>query len=211
MPTLETPQGNLYYTYHVVENSAFPPLILVHGAGGDHLIWPAELRRFPQASVYALDLPAHGRSDGQAQNTILGYAESVYQFWHALKLPPAVIIGHSMGGAIAQTIALNFSEMIIGLVLIGTGPYLTVNPKILDAARNDLNALASMITRWQWGPAASEQLRQLGDQQLRTGNPDVVYADYVACSTFDVSTQLSQITIPTLVVGGTADKMTPLA
>ena len=39
-------------------------LVLVHGAGGSHLDWPAPLRRLREANVYALDLPGHGRSEG---------------------------------------------------------------------------------------------------------------------------------------------------
>ena len=42
-------------------------LVLIHGAGGSHLVWPAELRRLGGVTVYALDLPAHGKSDGQGR------------------------------------------------------------------------------------------------------------------------------------------------
>lgn len=210
MSTIETPSGTLYYTQHLVEDSPYPPLILVHGAGGDHLAWPAELRRLPFANVYCLDLPNHGRSGGEAQNTILGYAEAVQQFWAAMNLSPAIVVGHSMGGAITQTLALAMQTMVAGIVLIGTGPRLAVNSNILDAALNDLDGLAKMITRWQWGPSASEDLKQLGADQLRNGDGAVIYADYVACNGFDARAELGQIAVPTLIVAGTADKMTPI-
>ncbi len=211
MPSIETPSGLLYYTAQNVENSPYPPLILVHGAGDDHRTWPSELCCLPAANIYCLDLPAHGQSDGAAQNTIFGYAESVAQFGVALALPPAIIVGHSMGGAIAQALALEFAERVIGLVLIGTGPQLKVNAKILDAAINDLDALAKLITRWQWGPLASDDMREASAEQLRSGDRHVLYSDYVACNAFDVVGQLGQIGVPTLIIGGTSDKMTPLA
>lgn len=210
MSTIETSLGTLYFTQHLVESTPYPPLILVHGAGGDHLIWPAELRRLPHVNVYCLDLPQHGRSGGEAQNTIIGYAEYVYQFWAALNLPPAIVAGHSMGGAITQTVALEKPSMTAGIVLIGTGPRLGVNAKILDAALNDKDTLITMINRWQWGPAASTHLRDLGETQLRAADGQIIYGDYVACNAFDVTARLAEIGVPTLVIGGTADKMTPL-
>lgn len=210
MSTIETSLGTLYYTQHLVENSHYPPMILVHGAGCDHLIWPAELRRLPHVNVYCLDLPQHGRSGGQAQNTIIGYAEYVYQFWMALQLSPAIVVGHSMGGAITQTVALEKPAMTVGMVLIGTGPRLGVNAKILDAALNDKDALIGMINRWQWGPSASEKMRELGEIQLREADGRIIYGDYLACNQFDVTARLAEIGVPTLVVSGTADKMTPL-
>ncbi|MCA9959366.1 MAG: alpha/beta fold hydrolase, partial [Anaerolineales bacterium] len=51
-----------------------PALLLVHGAGGTHLDWPAELRRLPNTAVYTLDLPGHGRSALPGYDTVTAYA-----------------------------------------------------------------------------------------------------------------------------------------
>lgn len=211
MSTIETPIGTLYYTQHVIEHSQHSPVVLVHGAGGDHLVWPADLRRLPHTSVYCLDLPAHGRSEGDAQDTIIGYAEAVQHFISTMGIAPAIVIGHSMGGAITQTLALHMPDMVAGIVLIGTGPRLPVHPNILDAALNDKPALIKMINKWQWGPQVTDDMRALGEKQLQDSAGQVIFADFTACNAFDVSARLGEIHVPTLIIGGTADKMTPLA
>ncbi len=60
MPKIATASHELFYTHNGV--AAEVHLLLVHGAADTHLGWPAELRRLAGVSVYALDLPGHGRS-----------------------------------------------------------------------------------------------------------------------------------------------------
>ena len=72
-------------------------LLLIHGAGGSHLSWPAVLRRLPQTAVYTLDLAGHGRSDPPSYTSIEAYAQDVADFIEALGMKQAVILGHSMG------------------------------------------------------------------------------------------------------------------
>jgi len=57
--------SDLYY--HVYHEDNILPVVLIHGAGGNHLYWPSEIRRLPGFRVFALDLPAHGKSGGRAQ------------------------------------------------------------------------------------------------------------------------------------------------
>ncbi len=83
-----------------------PALVLIHGAGGTHLHWPAELRMLDSTAVYALDLPAHGKSAPPGRTSIEEYADDIAAFVEALGLEHVVLVGHSMGGAIAQTIGL---------------------------------------------------------------------------------------------------------
>ncbi len=98
-------------------NSGQPPLVLIHGAGGTRLHWPPSLRRLPGAEVYALDLPGHGEAPGSGQSTISGYRRAVVDWMQALDLPPAVVIGHSMGGALALALALDAPPRVAGIVL----------------------------------------------------------------------------------------------
>ena len=76
MPTAITPQGALYYAGHVPTTVSYPPLVLVHGAGGSHLDWPPDLRRLAGMRVIALDLPGHGRSPGPGRaDPVRAYAK----------------------------------------------------------------------------------------------------------------------------------------
>lgn len=185
-------------------------MLLVHGAGGSRLHWPPELRRLAGATVYTLDLPGHGRSSGSACDTIECYTRTVVAFLESVDADRPIVVGHSMGGAIAQKLALEHSDLISALGLIATGARLRVAPALLESIRDDFDRAVALITRYLWGPEASESLMELGRGALKDTGPDVLLSDFQACDGFDVMDRLDQIEIPTLVVGGTADALTPL-
>ena len=186
-----------------------PPLVLIHGAGGTHRHWPAELRRLPDWTVYALDLPGHGRSDGAGFSTVAAYREAVFEFLEAEGLEKVVLAGHSMGGAVVQDFALHYGSRLAGMVLVGTGAKLRVAPAILDGLLGDFETTARLITDWCHGPLATEQQKRLYLQQLLEETPAAVHGDYLACDAFDLRADLPSIHPPALVICGTADIMTP--
>jgi pimeloyl-ACP methyl ester carboxylesterase len=199
----------LFYTASQAAKDA-PILVLVHGAGGSRLHWPGELRRLPRARVYALDLPGHGRSGGRGCDTIEGYAETVIAFLDAMRIEQAVIVGHSMGGAIAQTLALDFADRVAGLVLIATGARLRVAPAILEGIRSNFERAAELITRFAWSSEASPTVVERGRKALLETDPDVVWGDFAACDRFDALERLGEIRAPTLIIAGSADQLTPV-
>lgn len=209
MPSLQTARGELFYADHRQADSDATPVLFVHGAGASHLDWPPELRRLPEANAIAPDLLGHGKSPGPGRRSIADYAADMVALLDALHLPRAIIAGHSMGGAIAQQMALDHAERVQGLVLIGTGAKLIVNDMILNGIRENPAETAALISRWAWAKDTPDAIRQQSTQRLLATDPDVTYGDYLACNGFHVVQRLSQITAPTLVIGGTADKMTP--
>ena len=208
MPDVETARGDLFYTLSRGPEDS-PALLLVHGAGGTRLHWPGELRRLSGVTVYTLDLPGHGRSGGTGCDTIEGYVEAVVAFLDAVRVERAVILGHSMGGAIAMTLALDFAGRVSGLVLVATGARLRVAPAILERVRDDFEDSVEIITRFAWSPEAPPALTELGRQALLETGPDVLLGDFTACDRFDVMERLGEIRVPTLVIAGTADQLTP--
>ncbi len=188
-----------------------PPLLLVHGAGGNLYHWPPHLRRLASVEVYALDLPGHGRSAGPGRSTIDDYGQVIHAFAEALALPPFVLAGHSMGGAIALAFALQDAERLAGLVLVGTGARLRVNGALLNGLRHDFDATTAQLIDWMYHPDFDAKLRQQALDQLRANDPQTLYDDFVACNAFDVRTQVTSLTLPTLIICGVADKMTPVA
>ena len=209
MPHVKINGEQLFYTASQAAPGA-PAMVLVHGAGGSRLHWPAELRRLAGVTVYALDLPGHGRSEGKGCDTIACYAETVAAFLHALGIEQAIITGHSMGGGIAQTMALDFADCVAGLVLVGTGARLRVAPAILEGIRNDFAGSVELVTRFAWDPAAPARLTELGRQALLDTGPDVLLGDFGACDRFDVMERLEEIQVPTLAITGDADRLTPV-
>jgi pimeloyl-ACP methyl ester carboxylesterase len=209
MPYTTVAGERLFYALVEGDPTRKQNLILVHGAGGDHTHWPAELRRLPRLNVYALDLPGHGRSVGRGRASVDDYTDSVDLFVQTLGLDRASLAGHSMGGAIAQTMALRHPSWLISVVLVGTGARLRVHPLILEGLRTDFEATTNTICQWAYGPTTSEQILRKGRQQLLSLDPALIYEDYAACNDFDAMNRVKDIRLPTLIITGSADQMTP--
>ena len=203
--------AGLFYTDSATGSAAGPPLVLIHGAGGTHRSWPDELRTLPGRRVIALDLPGHGDSPGPGCSSIPAYARSVAGLLDALGLASAVIAGHSMGGAIALTLALETPARVAGLILAGTGARLRVAPAILEATADPttFSQAADLIAEWSFGKRAGPALRQEFAAAMVAGAPQVAHGDFTACDGFDVRERLGAIQAAALVVCGTDDALTP--
>lgn len=208
MPHIKVNRERLFYAVSRAAED-IPALVLIHGAGGSRLHWPGELRRLSGATVYTLDLPGHGRSGRRGCDTIEDYAGAVVEFLDTLGIEQAVVAGHSMGGAIALTLALDSPDHVAGLVLMATGARLRVAPAVLESIRSDFEGSAEIITRFAWSPEAPPALTELGRRALLETGPDVLFGDLAACDRFDVMKRLGEIESPTLVIAGTADQLTP--
>jgi len=209
MPYVDVDGERIFYALHENAARSGAPAMLIHGAGENHLVWPAALRRLSGIRVYALDLPGHGKSGGDGRSSVPDYAEFLARFLDATSIARAAIVGHSMGGAIAQQFALTYPAQTAALVAIATGARLRVAPNILQLTGSDLPAAADVISQAEWGPDAPEQVIRLGKQQLLANRPEVIHGDYLACDAFDVMNRLGDIRAPTLVIGGIADRLTP--
>ena len=189
-----------------------PPVVLLHGAGGMHLFWPPQIRRLPGYRIFALDLPGHGKSDqGGGLQTIDSYAEQVLAWMEAVQLHRAVFVGHSMGGAIALTLAIQNAEHVLGLGLLSTGVRLYIPPDLLADAASPTTfykAVESLVS-WSFGLSVPERLVELAANHLREVRPSVLYGDLLACDRFDCTERLADIRLPTLILCGSEDRMTP--
>jgi len=189
-----------------------PPLVFLHGAGGSRLHWPPALRRLAGWRTLAVDLPGHGRSPAVGECSIDDFARRLRDWRVAAGIERPLLVGHSMGGAIALASALaEPAEAVAGLVLIGCGARLRVNPSLLaDISRPEaFSAAADRILAWSFAPEAPARLRELARLRLVEAGPDVLAADLRACHAFDVRGRLNEITLPTLIVVGDKDRMTP--
>jgi pimeloyl-ACP methyl ester carboxylesterase len=216
MPYVSVAGERLFYALVEGDPTRQHNLVLVHGAGGDHTHWPAELRRLAGFNVCALDLPAHGRSGGRGRTAVEAHADSVHLFVETLAWEQASLVGHSMGGAIAQVLALCRPAWLAGVVLMATGARLRVDPQILEGLNpastspGQFRQAIDMICQRAYGPTTSEQMLRKGRQQLLAVEPATIYADYVACDKFDLMDRVKDIRLPTLIMAGNADRMTPL-
>jgi pimeloyl-ACP methyl ester carboxylesterase len=206
--------SEIYYFAHEAKglDEERPPVILIHGAGGTHLSWPPQIRRLDGERIYALDLPGHGKSEGVGRHSADEYADDVLTFMKETKLRAAVMVGISMGSAVALTLALKFPKKVLGLVLLGGGVIMPVSAEILESAGNPntFESAVDYVNENSFGPTAPKDLIELSKQKLMEIRPPVLLGDFLACNEFDVSGQLSKINVPTLIICGSEDKMMPL-
>ncbi len=110
---------NIHVAY-IDQGTGNETLILIHGLGTNAKGWikniPALAEKF---RVIALDLPGYGRSDkGYYDYSMSFYAQVITEFMDVLRIENATLVGHSMGGQIAMTAALEYPERVRRLVLI---------------------------------------------------------------------------------------------
>lgn len=203
--------AGMYYFSSGEEDWSHPAVILLHGAGGNHLHWPPELRRIADQRIYAPDLPGHGKSDGIGRQSIADYAGCVLAFMDELKLRKAIFVGHSMGGAIALQMALNHARRTLGIVLMNTAPCLHIPAVLLE---NTLTAATfplavKTLGELAFSPQADPRLKESAMQRMSEVRSSVLHGDFLASDSFDVSARLGRIKAPTLIVSGADDKMVP--
>ena len=187
-----------------------PPVVLVHGAGGNHLVWPAQVRHLANTAVFALDLPGHGASPGPSSNEISVYSEIVRDFVDSLELPWFLLVGHSMGGAIALDFALAYGHRLAAIVVMGGGARMRVAPALMEGVLHDFDAATAQITEYCYHPDTPAAEKELYLRHLRENDPHVLYGDFVACHNFDVVDRLAALATPALFICGRQDRMTPL-
>ena len=188
-----------------------PPLVLIHGAGGDHLSWPPEIRRMLGVRVFTLDLPGHGKSKGPGLQSVSDYAESVIGFLNAADLSRAVFVGHALGGAIALSLAIDHPQRVAGLGLISTGARLPIGMAVLENAANPATYMLAVksLQELMITPLTVKLVRDQAFKQLSSIRPSLFHGDLLACDQFDVTACLDIVKSPVLVVCGTGDQLTP--
>lgn len=189
-----------------------PALVLIHGAGGDRYHWSPGLRRLSEERVLALDLPGHGESGGTGERSIDAYRAQIEAWMDRVGLERAVLGGHSMGGAISICTALHGSSRIAALILVGTGGRLRVNPTILEgmSSNESYERTVKEIVSWSFGSQASPRLMELAGKRMLDTEREVYLGDFQACDAFDELERLDQIELPSLVICGSEDQMTPV-
>lgn len=202
--------GQMYhYMARVPGNEPRGAIIFIHGAGGNHRHWAYQVPSLGRDLLtLAVDLPGHGLSEGKVAQSIEDYANFIYDFAEHVVGPRFILAGHSMGGAIAMNFALRFPEQLTGLVLVGTGARLRVAPDMLEhfGAGKHFSPLIDLA----YGPDTPAKLINLARKEMLQTNPDVYHHDFIACDRFDVMGQVKEIKVPTLVLGASGDRLTPV-
>ena len=203
------------------------PLLMVHGLSSYSAFWEAQIPWFASHGyrVLALDLPGYGASDRpDAPCDPPWYAHLVGRFMDAMGLQQATIMGHSMGGQIALTLALEAPERVTRLVLAAPAGF----ERFTDGERdwmkawwNEERALeadedavrANFAMNFDVMDASVERLvmervRMAGTPEFR-GTSVAVSRSIAGMLDAPVLDRLDQIHAPTLIVFGRDDRLIP--
>jgi len=186
-------------------------VLFIHGAGGGQYTWSYQKSFFEKEfNPVIVELPGHGASGGEGEEDVGKYAEHVYAFLKALELEKVFLVGHSMGGAITQTLALTHAEMMKGIVLVGTGARLKVFPMILDGIRSNFEETVRKINQFAFSRKVLAELMEKSLSFMSQCRPEVLYGDFLACDRFDRMNEAEKIILPTLILCGDDDQLTPV-
>lgn len=188
-------------------------LALVHGAGGDHSLWApvfAGLRRRGVPAL-ALDLPGHGGTPGPPLASLADLAGATQEALAEAGVGAYVLAGHSLGGAIALTLAAGGAQGLRGVGLVSTGARLPVDPRILQGVRKAFACTVENLARFAFARGTAQERIDEAAGKMAAAGPDALYADFSACAAYGVSAEeLSRLRLPVEVVCGDADVLTPL-
>ncbi len=189
------------------------PIVFIHGSGDSAPIWRLQVEHFGTQQAFPIDLPGHGqRSDTlTAETTVQDYARAVYEIvTHELRLERPIIAGHSLGGAVALMMGLEYGSALGGLILIGTGARLRVQSATLDEARDTPEQARLRLSQLCVAQVNIATVPQAIIQELPMPGPTILYRDLAACNRFDITSRLYEIHLPTLIICGMDDVMTPV-
>lgn len=208
---------------HLSEGSGEPPMVLVHGFGGDQLAWAGLMPQLsPLRRTVAVELPGHGAAVGwPGPHKPSPMANAVLETIEALGAERAVLVGHSMGGAVASLAALKRPEAVERLILIspgGFGP--KINARLLRRfamMRDEVEIalvleaffaptspippeLPQLIAEQRADDALAKSLAQIVDTLLDAEGQGVLPVDDVA-----------KLPVPISLIWGEADAVVPVA
>lgn len=200
---------------------ALPAIVFVHGAAFDHSVWQWQSRYFAHHgfTVLAVDLPGHGRSPGPIRDSIASFADWIGALIEVATLPHCVLVGHSMGSLVALEATIRNPSRIAKLALVGAAAPMVVGEAFLAAAHD--NSPVGYDMEVVWGHSRNAQLAQspipgaslMGASRGLNGRArdGVLHADLKACNTYVPSMDaIRALRLPTLIVGGSRDQMTPM-
>ncbi|MGD8986337.1 MAG: alpha/beta hydrolase [Desulfobacteraceae bacterium] len=187
-----------------------PTLVMIHGAGGRAQVWKNQIVLLDKTiNVLALDLPGHGNTEGDGRSHISEYAQWLVEIIKAIFDHPIFLMGHSMGGAIAQEAAITSPHILEGIVLVGTGARLKVAPMFLDGLSNNFEEILETLISYAYGSGTDKSIIEEGLRMMKASGSRIVYNDFLACDGFDSRQTLAQIHLPCLVLCGSEDKLAP--
>jgi len=201
------------YRYADRSGDAGPGCCCIHGSGTSRTVWDGQFRLASTTPLAAVDLSGHGDSEDidaePGYETLSAYADDVAAV--VGETGCSVLVGHSLGGAVALWLALERDLAVDGLVLTGTGPRLPVLADLLEWLDDDFERVIAFLhepDRLFHDPRPG--LREESVSRLQETGQAVARRDFRTADRFNVIGQLGEIDCPAAAVVGEYDHLTPL-
>jgi len=202
--------GNLKIAYTLSGNG--PPIVLLHGWMCNRNFWKEQIQFLSKTyQVLAPDFRGHGDSDiPEGEYTIERLSDDLYKIIKRLTINKAVVVGHSMGGMVAQQFCVSHVEYVSGLILVSTIAADLEDRLISKRIEKDTprlgfrNAFLRYFDGWFDIDTDPNIVRWVREQMLRTSE-SVGLNLTRSYRRFDLRTHISTLNIPTLVIGSASD------
>ena len=183
-------------------------LIFLHGSGAYGGVWRYQTDYFPNSD--AVNLPGH--LQGQTLNSVEEYVDWLREYVRGRGYRDVVLVGHSLGGAIALMYTINYPQELKGIVIIGSGARLKVHPMYLTTLEETIKG---NLQEWYQQMVADHRLTPEDYQgevleKRKTIGPAVMLNDLLCCDKFDLMDRVQEIELPALIICGELDMMTPV-
>lgn len=204
--------------HYVTAGSGARSLLLVHGNLGSAAWWEPTLAALPAAfTAYAIDLPGSGKSPETGQRHTMEYfARVVRDFAAAIGVERAAIVGHSMGGGVAQNVTLQQPTLVERLVLLdsmaadGFHVLFEQGPSFLERLMRDRAFLARAL-RAVMPRCRDEALIQRLVASSARASEQVFLEQPITMHEANWFARLGEIRCPTLFLHGELDDFVPKA
>ena len=200
-----------------------PAVVFLHGLGSSSADWALQLPVFAgRYYVLAPDLRAHGRSrdfGGRGLFSIEQMADDVAELLRVRGEPPAHVAGLSLGGCVAQALAIHHPERVRSLTLVNTfakhaphgrGGFLRSFMRLGLVLFAPMPVLARWVGQGLFPKAEQREFVEAAGASLGQNPRRAYLASMLAITRFDLRPQLHKIACPTLVVAGDRDLTVPL-
>jgi len=198
------------------------PVVLLHSAGLDLTYWDEQITDLTRRhDVIALDLPGHGRSIAQPESiTITQMSAAVTTALAALQCGPVHLVGLSVGGLIAQQIALTDPQLIASLALLDTAARFapagqaSMRKRAAVVREQGMDAILDGLFGHWLLPETRERRPDLIDRATKTllhHDACVHAALWETIADCDDADRLGSIAAPTLVLVGEHDSSSPIS
>jgi 3-oxoadipate enol-lactonase len=205
--------------YYEVEGEG-PTVLLLHPVGLDLTCWESQVEALlPSFRVLRVDLRGHGRSEvPPPPYTLSRSASDVHSLLDQLQRAPAHVIGLSLGGMVAQVLALEHPGDVRSLVLADTNSTLSSEARRAMRERGEAakdggmaNVIESTLKRWFTPGFMGSDIVARCRERLLADNVQGWAATWHAISELDTEPRLKEIKVPTLVIIGEADLSVPVS